>query len=324
MQSEYRNLLPRYQALCRVVTSLLSGICPANYVVAHSHRVKDFESLFAKANKTEKGKLKYKQPFTEIEDIAGFRVVVVARRNVDEVCSIIRDALQILHEENKSEQLLAEGKLGYESHHLIATLGPARIKLREYEGLCDLRFEIQVRTALQHAWAENEHRVQYKTSKKNPELVKRFLRLAGIISSADEEFDRIYEINERLRSSVATAVSSLEGSDEDEVEAGAPLAGNPLREIALMFGQPASQLIAQGRHAEAVQVYDRFIAVQPKQPSHYAGRARARALMGDIDGALADLEEANNLAPDHPAVVKGLDLLDSMIARFDDEDDDIA
>lgn len=164
----YRVAILKYESLCKVVAPLLAGICPSSYVVAHSHRLKDFESFFAKANKTEDRKLNYPSPIDDIEDIAGFRIVVVARRNVDEICSTIRSALVIAIEENESEQLLAEGKLGYESHHLIACLGTRRSTLMEYEGLCDLKFEVQVRTALQHAWAENEHRVQYKNSKKKP------------------------------------------------------------------------------------------------------------------------------------------------------------
>lgn len=322
MLSGYSDRRPLLDSLRQVTAPLLDRICPSNYVVAHSCRIKTFDSFFEKANKIKGGSLKYRDPLSDIDDLIGFRVIVVARRNVSQICSIIRSSLNVLSEENKSEQLLAEGKLGYESHHLIATLGSAREGLTEYKGLCNQKFEIQVRTALQHAWAENEHRVQYKTSNKNPELVKRFLRLAGIVSSADEEFDRIYELNEEIRNEVTVALDSLDQADDvltpDDVYKNAKGHDESLREIAMMFGAPVSQLLVRGRYSEAVQVYDRFIAIQSKQVTHYAGRARALALMGEVDLARADLEIANKLAPGHPAINNTLKILDRVATHFDD------
>ncbi len=297
---EFTRNTPRYQATMAAALSILDRVLPPKVVVAIGHRVKDFGSFYEKANKQVDGKLKYIKPFEQILDLVGIRIVVIAQRNVAEVSDAIRDALDAFEEEDKAAELLKTGQLGYESYHFLCRLGNHRAALREYAGLCDQPFEIQVRTALQHAWAENEHRIQYKKSK-NPELQKRFLRLAAAISSADEEFDRIYEINEQLEKNAEAAEAEISGA---EIEAAAdPSVDNDLQlsQVSLLFGKRPSELLAENRPSEAIQVYDRFINIQPNQLTHYVGRAKARALSGDIEGGLADLAVAKAKGPEHQA-----------------------
>lgn len=186
----YESNIRLYQGVEAAVISILDRVLPGKVVVATSSRIKDFDSFYEKANRLDNRDLKYPVPFDQINDIVGIRIVVIAQRNVAEVCKTIKETIEFTEEEDKAAKLLEKGQLGYESYHLICRLGKDRTKLKEYIDLCDQLFEIQVRTALQHAWAENEHRIQYKKAK-NPELQKRFLRLAAAISSADEEFDRI-------------------------------------------------------------------------------------------------------------------------------------
>ena len=300
MTDEFAINLPRYEATKAAVTSILDRVLPPKVVVAISHRIKEFGSFYEKSNQQVDGRLKYATPFEQILDMIGIRIVVIAQRNVAEVCDAVRGALEVFEEQDKAAELLKKGQLGYESYHLLCRLGEGRAELREYAGLCDQPFEIQVRTALQHAWAENEHRIQYKRSK-DPELQKRFLRLAAAISSADEEFDRIYEINERLQSNVEAAEAEISGAD---IETGPDaLLDNDgrLAQVSLLFGKRPSELLAENRPSEAIQVYDRFIDLQPNQVTHYVGRAKARALAGDIEGGLADLATAEAKGPEHQA-----------------------
>lgn len=296
--------------------SILDRVLPKKVVVTISNRIKDFDSFYEKANKQVEGKLKYTSPFEQISDLVGIRIVVIAQRNVAEVRDAIRDALDAFDEEDKAAELLKSGQLGYESYHFLCRLGNNRASLREYVGLCDQPFEIQVRTALQHAWAENEHRIQYKKSK-NPELQKRFLRLAAAISSADEEFDRIYEINEQLQKNAIEADAATAGDEMEQVVD--PLLDNDvqLSQISLLFGKRPSELLAENRPSEAIQVYDRFIDVQPNQVTHYVGRAKARALAGDIEAGLADLAVADNLAPQHQATKALHRFFEKLLANVD-------
>jgi hypothetical protein len=55
-----------------------------------------------------------------------------------------------------------------------------------------LKFEIQVRSILQHAWAEIEHDLGYKSKQSVPKQIRRrFSRVAGLLELADAEFAAI-------------------------------------------------------------------------------------------------------------------------------------
>jgi len=64
--------------------------------------------------------------------------------------------------------------------------------LKEYKRYKDLKVEIQIRSILQHAWAEIEHDLGYKGEVSIPDKYKRaFNRLSALLETADIEFDRL-------------------------------------------------------------------------------------------------------------------------------------
>lgn len=64
--------------------------------------------------------------------------------------------------------------------------------MTEYKDYKTLKCEIQVRSILQHAWAEIEHDLGYKGKTAIPDQYKRnFNRLAALLETADLEFDRL-------------------------------------------------------------------------------------------------------------------------------------
>ncbi|MGK1439229.1 GTP pyrophosphokinase, partial [Klebsiella pneumoniae] len=92
---------------------------------------------------------------------------------------------------NQDERLSVD-QIGYRSVHYVCDLGPTRSALPEFEGLSSLKFEIQVRTVLQHAWAELAHDRSYKFSGKLPAEIERHLFLyAGMLEIADKGFDEL-------------------------------------------------------------------------------------------------------------------------------------
>lgn len=81
----------------------------------------------------------------------------------------------------------------------------------EYQSYKDLTFEIQVRTILQHAWAEMEHDIEYKSAAVIPASIRRkFIALAGLLEIADREFQALQEEDERLRQQARKSVQLVE------------------------------------------------------------------------------------------------------------------
>jgi hypothetical protein len=77
-----------------------------------------------------------------------------------------------------------------------------------------LKFEIQVRSILQHAWAEIEHDLEYKSREAVPRQIRRrFARLSGLLELADAEFVRlrneIESYQQELPSEIETAPATV-------------------------------------------------------------------------------------------------------------------
>ena len=81
---------------------------------------------------------------------------------------------------------------GYNSLHYICSLPESRCQQLGNPQLHQLRFELQMRTALQHVWSAIQHDIGYKSEIETPMEYHRSLsRLAGMLELADNEFSRI-------------------------------------------------------------------------------------------------------------------------------------
>ncbi|UQV23150.1 GTP pyrophosphokinase [Vibrio sp. J383] len=181
---------PIYKRLSKKVESLLSEVFEANDSSYHliSSRAKTIDSV------REKGKQnKYTDPVNQIQDFSGIRIITYVEDEIDVIQGLIEQLFDIDwdNSSNKSDALGID-KVGYKSVHYIASLKEDRLALPEYKQFEGKFFEIQIRTILQHAWAEIEHDRNYKFSGKLPDDVsRRFKILAGVLEMADREFNNI-------------------------------------------------------------------------------------------------------------------------------------
>jgi putative GTP pyrophosphokinase len=180
---------PLYEGFAKAVHSIVENLLKAQSIdhLTVTHRAKTLSSLLKKCDLKE-----YSTP-SEITDIAGIRVITFIETDLAKVQEQIKGAFNI-HEDksiNKSEELGID-KIGYRSIHYVCELGPDRAKLPELKPYKGLLFEIQIRTVLQHAWAEIEHDRNYKFSAVLPVEIRRRLNLiSGILELADREFSSI-------------------------------------------------------------------------------------------------------------------------------------
>lgn len=108
-------------------------------------------------------------------------------------------------------------RFGYQSKHYLVKHLDTRAALPEYTRFSDRIAEIQVRTILQHAWAEIEHDIQYKSSSVLPRTIRRrFGALAGLIEIADREFQAIDDENRAIQVEARHKIDV--GGDLEKVE----------------------------------------------------------------------------------------------------------
>ncbi|MCM8595564.1 hypothetical protein [Accumulibacter sp.] len=139
---------------------------------------------------------RYGDPLNEMSDLCGVRVIARTLADVDIVCRYVEQHFEVLPDEsdNKGERL-TEVEFGYLSRHYEVRFKPGVFP----EGIVPpdlvarhLKAEVQVRTILQHAWADIAHDTVYKNSFTLPKHWKRDLhRLAAVLEAADVAFDHL-------------------------------------------------------------------------------------------------------------------------------------
>lgn len=190
--AQYPELCELTDGYVSLVTSLLddAGI---NYLSV-TGRAKSVASFAAKALRERDGKPLYEDPLTEITDQIGVRVITYLYDDVDAVAALLSEQCVVLDDRDMGRETADDGRWGYASRHLLVEVRPTADAETEPDRLQGHRASIQVRTVLQHAWAEFEHDVRYKgtvSDQQAPDLDRRFTLAAGLLELADREFTAI-------------------------------------------------------------------------------------------------------------------------------------
>ena len=205
----YDALRPLYEDFSRLVRRILFERIQERTIKIHS-----IESRAKSAASVERkilGILKAKQPLQGVEDLqqrvtdlAGVRVITFYPRTISAIDTIIRERFFVLEKDNKSEKMKVSGQFGYQSVHYLVELPPEEVDRTDRKRFRGLAAEIQVRTILQHAWAEIEHDIQYKSVAAIPAGIRRrFASLAVLLELADREFQAIHDEDKKRSSEVA-------------------------------------------------------------------------------------------------------------------------
>ncbi len=143
--------------------------------------------------------------YEDLTDLLGVRVIAYFPDEVDRIASILTPEFAVdLDNSVDKRASLDPDRFGYLSLHYIAGLEAKRAVLVEYQRFAGMRFELQIRSILQHAWAEIEHDLGYKVEGALPkDMRRRFSRLAGLLELADDEFARLRDDRDRYQASVS-------------------------------------------------------------------------------------------------------------------------
>ncbi len=203
--NDFKKTRDIYVELGEIVHQKLKAIAEKSgtLVMGLEHRVKEEKSLEGKLYRSGD----WYQKLDDLTDLVGARVILYFSDDVDKIGKLVEQEFDIDWELSSDKRaLLDPDTFGYLSLHYICSL-PKNSGYRDE--LCNIRFEIQIRSILQHAWAQINHDMGYKSQFGVPRtVVREFARLSGLLELADEEFIRardhissyINETREKIKS----------------------------------------------------------------------------------------------------------------------------
>ncbi len=215
--AQYPTITGATQEYVALVTTLLddAGI---NYLSV-TGRTKSVASFAGKASRMVDGSPAFFDPLRQITDQIGVRVITYVHRDVEAVADLLADQLTVLDDRDMGQETAREGRFGYSSRHVLVALDHDRAAAAAHgpthdrTAMHDRTASVQVRTVLQHAWAEFEHEIRYKGTvpeEHAPDLDRRFTLAAGLLELADREFSTI---RDRLQSSMTGQGPEADATD---------------------------------------------------------------------------------------------------------------
>lgn len=289
---EYEDNLPRFREVeAQVRDTLRRTLQDAGLAVAAiESRVKGYDSL---AGKLELKGHKYKS-LANLTDILGLRVITFYIDDVDKVASAVERLFTIDWENSVDKRKIHEiDSFGYLSLHYICSIPDF-----------PYRFEIQMRTLLQHAWANMDHDTGYKSGVEIPRrYLRNMSRLAGMLELVDDEFSKIRIELTDYRRRVQALVRS---GNLDEV----PIDGDTFRSY--MDLDPFAQLNKRIASMNQAEIQD--VSLMP-----YLSVFKSIGLktLGDIDRMIKDFSEGAYQIACYQIGLTDLDIISSSIGPQD-------
>jgi putative GTP pyrophosphokinase len=209
--------LPQLESLAARVRSLLENRLKKNGIeyLSISHRVKNIDDALEKIDRKE-----YRDPPQQLTDLFGIRVITYLEEQVNQISAVIKELFDVDKANSLDRrEMLGDDKVGYRSTHFVCTLGRKRSELPENEAVGHLKFEIQIRTVLQHAWAELAHDRSFKFGASLPTKIQRKLNLySGMLEIVDSAFDEIAkEINNYAESINTRPIEQMSETDLNSI-----------------------------------------------------------------------------------------------------------
>ncbi len=212
----YAKVRDVYKLYAEVLKRVFENACSISFPEALVQtRAKTLSSF---AEKVARKFSKYTNAVQDMTDLCGGRVIVQTTEQVLAVRRFIEANFTIIEADNKTA-LLSKDTFGYRDMHYIVQLREDSDELlsispAERASIGDRKAEIQVRTWVQHAWADTLHDRIYKNPLKS--VSSDIARTGALLSALLEESDRAFK---RLADELDGLITNYTAiATEDEVE----------------------------------------------------------------------------------------------------------
>lgn len=244
---EYHAKLPLFEKMQSVVMERLRSCLDENHILVAGleSRVKNENSL---TGKLELKGYKYRI-LSDITDILGVRIITYYSDEVDVISALVEKLFDIDWDNSVDKRKMLEiDRFGYMSLHYVCRIPTSMYHDPAMPQLNDTPFELQMRSTLQHVWANMYHDMGYKSEVEIPaEYQRNMSRLAGMLELVDEQFSSIRKEINNYRRNVQALVAS---GDFDEV----PLNGDTFRSF--MELNPFRRLVDKIASINQAEIYE--------------------------------------------------------------------
>jgi len=188
--TKFENLKPYLGELGKRVNDTLRRYCDENEF-AFISRYKTLESVI---EKLETGRYK---TWSEIDDLYACTIIIPTQEFEGGAIAFCKNAFEALEIRGKEKALKPPESFRFDVRRIICRLKPPFPEAAS-DPLYRILFEVQIRTALEHAWCVATHDLVYKTNV----IDWKKIRLAAEIKASLEQFDTVFmafdDISEKI------------------------------------------------------------------------------------------------------------------------------
>jgi ppGpp synthetase/RelA/SpoT-type nucleotidyltranferase len=179
LDRQYEQYLPFVQEVAKRVRETMLNFCDTNGYALTS-RIKTIESL---AEKIETGRFK---KWSELDDLFGCTVIIPNLSQEQQVIKFCQDTFQVAKTVKRGQNKKSPDTFKFDSTRISARLKSVEdTNIENLLSIFTVIFEIQIKSAFEHAWAVSTHDLVYKSSG----IDWKKLRLAAQIKAIVEQLD---------------------------------------------------------------------------------------------------------------------------------------
>jgi len=179
LKQKHDLVRPYIEKVASRVRDIVTAFCEADGF-AYLGRVKELDSL---SEKIETGRFK---TWSDLDDLFACAIIIPTLSDESRVLTYLRENFLQIECKARGETMKDPAVFRFDATRFIGRLNPAAMPEASAE-ILKISFEIQVRTAFEHAWSVTTHALAYKAAR----VDWRHMRLAAQMRAATEQLDQV-------------------------------------------------------------------------------------------------------------------------------------